>query len=183
MVSLPRISGRISLLALLLLMSACSLMPDYPARYIEAPMSETSELLAEPDEVAVENPATAQHGVLARLYQQYDEWRGVRYQKGGMSKNGIDCSGFVKQTFATLFDMKLPRDTYLQAKLGVAVVKEGLRSGDLVFFRINKQTQHVGIYLEENKFLHASTSSGVMISNMTHPYWQHRYWKSVRVES
>lgn len=183
MASLANITLRIPLLALTLLMSACSLMPDYPARYLETPPTLSAEEIAEPEEVAVENDKASQNGLLARLYQQYSEWHKVKYKRGGTSKDGIDCSGFVRQTFATLFDIKLPRDTLLQAKTGVDVEKGQLRSGDLVFFRINKKTQHVGIYLEENKFLHASTSSGVMISSMTHPYWQNRYWKSVRVES
>lgn len=171
---------------LLLLVSGCSLMPDYPARYLEAPMTQSAEELPEespeePEEVVVSDSQQSQDTLLARLYEQHDEWRGVRYRLGGMDKSGTDCSGFVKRTFATLFDLELPRSTHQQAREGVEIDRGGLRSGDLVFFRINKRTQHVGIYLEENKFLHASTSRGVMISNMTHPYWQQRYWKSVRV--
>jgi lipoprotein Spr/probable lipoprotein NlpC len=165
-----------------LLLSACSLMPDYPARYLEAPMTVPAEGVIEPEEIVIEKSEEGQSDLLTRLYQQYNEWHGVKYKRGGQSKSGIDCSGFVRQTYSTLFNIKLPRDTGLQAKKGVDVEKNQLRSGDLVFFRINKKTQHVGIYLEENKFLHASTSRGVMISSMTHPYWQNRYWKSVRVE-
>ncbi len=179
MVSFTRIALRLTLPALILLTSACSLMPDYPARYVEAP--QTGEVLEEPGEDVVSNSEQSQNALLARLYKQYAEWHGVKYRMGGMSKSGTDCSGFVKQTFATLFDVELPRMTHQQARMGAKVEMDDLRSGDLVFFQINKRTQHVGIYLEESKFMHASTSRGVMISSMTHPYWQNRYWKSVRV--
>lgn len=179
MVSFTRIALRLALPALILLTSACSLMPDYPARYLEAP--QTSAVLEEPGEVVVSDSEQSQNALLARLYKQYDEWHGVKYRMGGMGKSGTDCSGFVKETFAALFNVELPRSTHQQAKMGADVGEGDLRSGDLVFFQINKRTQHVGIYLEESKFLHASTSRGVMISSMTHPYWQNRYWKSVRV--
>lgn len=179
MVSFTRIALRLALPALILLTSACSLVPDYPARYTEAP--QTGEGLEEPEEVVVSDSEQSQNALLARLYKQYAEWHGVKYRMGGMSKSGTDCSGFVKQTFATLFDVELPRMTYQQARMGSDVGLDNLRSGDLVFFQINKRTQHVGIYLEESKFMHASTSRGVMISSMTHPYWQNRYWKSVRI--
>ncbi len=180
MASLAQLTLRTLLLpALILLSSGCSLMPDYPARYIEAPM--TPEGVEEPEEVAVSGDEQAPNRLLARLYKQHDEWRGVKYRMGGMSKSGTDCSGFVKLTFASLFDLELPRSTHQQVKAGIDVNVADLQSGDLVFFKINKRTQHVGIYLEESKFLHASTSRGVMVSSMTHPYWQSRYWKSVRV--
>ncbi len=178
MLPLTNIFARIRLLALILLMSGCSLMSNNPAQ----PMSQMTDELAEPEEVALEGSAAIQNERLARLYQQYSEWRGVKYKMGGMSKQGVDCSGFVRLTFADLFSLKLPRDTILQARGGVEIDKGDLRSGDLVFFRINKRTQHVGIYLEESRFVHASTSRGVMISSMTQPYWQKRYWKSVRHE-
>ena len=166
-----------------LLLSACGLMPDYPARYLEAPLTPSAEEVAEPEEITIEESSNNQDILLTRLYQHYAEWHGVKYKKGGMSKKGIDCSGFVRKTFSDLFDIKLPRETHLQAKAGADIEKSQLRSGDLVFFRINKKTVHVGIYLEEDKFIHASLSRGVMISGMDHPYWQNRYWKSVRVES
>lgn len=181
----PATAPRLLLPALILLMSGCSLMPDYPARYLEAPLSSAAEELQEPDEEAIsseELESVSRDALLALLYQRHDDWRGVKYRRGGMSRQGTDCSGFAKLTFAELFDIKLPRDTHKQSRTGNDVAREALRTGDLVFFRINKSTQHVGIYLEEGKFLHASTSRGVMISNMSHPYWDKRYWKSVRHE-
>ena len=120
--------------------------------------------------------------VKERLYEQYREWKGVRYRIGGRSKSGIDCSGFVQRTFIDKFDRLLPRSTREQAELGEKVRKSRLRPGDLLFFKTGIRVRHVGIYLEDGKFLHASTSRGVMISRLTNVYWKKKYWKARRVE-
>jgi lipoprotein Spr/probable lipoprotein NlpC len=69
----------------------------------------------------------------------------------------------------------------MQARLGKEVRKDDLRAGDLVFFRTGKTSNHVGIYLEKNKFLHASQKKGVIISRLDNVYWKSSYWKSVRI--
>ena len=74
--------------------------------------------------------------------------------------------------------MDLPRTTEQQSRMGQRINRQQLRPGDLVFFRNGR---HVGIYLEENKFLHASTTRGVMISNMDNSYWSRHFWKAVSV--
>ncbi|MBE9532121.1 MAG: C40 family peptidase, partial [Proteobacteria bacterium] len=103
-------------------------------------------------------------GVASSLYVQHSEWKGVRYRYGGLSKKGVDCSGFVYLTFKSDFDIVLPRTTKGQAKEGKSVKRSKLRPGDLVFFKTSRKVRHVGIYIEDDKFLHASTSKGVMIS-------------------
>ncbi len=115
------------------------------------------------------------------LLAQYQAWKHVRYQLGGLSRRGIDCSGFTQKTFADRFDITLPRDTRSQAKSGKAVSRKHLRPGDLVFFKIGHGTRHVGIYLDDGRFLHASTSKGVIISRLDEAYWAKHYWKAVRV--
>ena len=115
------------------------------------------------------------------LYDHYNEWRGVRYKLGGLSKRGIDCSGFVYVTYKSRLGINLPRTTKLQSELGKKVSKKDLKTGDLVFFKTGKITKHVGIYLEENMFLHASASKGVMISRLDNVYWKSNYWKSIRI--
>lgn len=115
------------------------------------------------------------------LYSQYDQWKSVRYKAGGMSRDGVDCSGFVFLTYDVRLGVKLPRSTDEQSTLGRPVATADLMPGDLVFFRTGKAQRHVGIYLEDGKFLHASTEKGVMISRMDDPYWAKTYWKSVRV--
>ncbi len=119
--------------------------------------------------------------IKGRLYTQYHKWRGVRYRLGGSSKHGIDCSAFVQVTFKTKLGLNLPRTTSQQSRMGKEIRKSELQAGDLVFFRTGLTSRHVGIYLEENKFLHASQSRGVIISKLDSTYWRAHYWKSIRV--
>jgi cell wall-associated NlpC family hydrolase len=116
------------------------------------------------------------------LYAQYDEWKGTRYQLRGLSKNGIDCSGFVHMTFKSKLGVMLPRSSDLQAELGIDVDKDQLQAGDLVFFKTGRTVRHVGVYLEDGRFLHASTKLGVVISRLNENYWKSAYWKAKRLE-
>lgn len=115
------------------------------------------------------------------LYSQYKDWQGVRYQPGGLSRAGIDCSGFVHLTFRSKLGLNLPRTSEMQARLGNEIKKDELKVGDLIFFRTGKVSNHVGIYLEKNRFLHASQKKGVTISSLDNAYWKSSYWKSVRL--
>jgi cell wall-associated NlpC family hydrolase len=117
------------------------------------------------------------------LYAQYREWKGTRYQLRGLSKDGIDCSGFVHITFKSKLGVNLPRSSDLQAALGTGIDKDELRAGDLVFFKTGRTLKHVGVYLEEGRFLHASTKSGVMISHLNERYWKSAYWKARRLDT
>lgn len=130
----------------------------------------------------LDNAETANSKIIKdKLYTQFNKWQGVRYRYGGSSKHGIDCSGFVQVTFRSKLGVHLPRTTSLQAKLGREVKKSELKAGDLVFFRTGITSKHVGIYLEENKFLHASEKRGVTISKLDNVYWKANYWKAVRM--
>jgi cell wall-associated NlpC family hydrolase len=117
-----------------------------------------------------------------QLYQQFKQWKGTPYSDGGLSKKGVDCSGFVYLTYLKKFGLSLSRTTRLQSKSGKEVRKADLRPGDLVFFKTGASQRHVGIYLEENKFVHASTKKGVMISRLNDYYWKDRYWLSRRMD-
>jgi len=119
--------------------------------------------------------------VLDRLYIQHKGWKGTPYRYGGTSKKGVDCSGFIYQTFSTLFNIKLPRSTSKQVKQGKRVYLNQLHAGDLVFFKTGKNVRHVGVYLERGKFLHASSSKGVMISSIYTTYWKKSYWQARRI--
>ena len=116
------------------------------------------------------------------LDQQYLNWRHVRYRMGGLSKNGIDCSGLVYLTYRTKFGIAMPRSTQNQSNTGRTIRKDQLRSGDLVFFKTGFSTRHVGMYIDKGRFLHTSTSKGVMISSLNSSYWASRYWKAQRVQ-
>ena len=117
------------------------------------------------------------------LYAQYEQWKNTRYRIGGLSRDGIDCSGFAHVTFKSRLGIILPRSTEFQAELGEEIDKSELRAGDLVFFRTIKSGRHVGVYLEDGKFLHASSSQGVTISGLAESYWKSAYWKAKRLDS
>lgn len=128
-------------------------------------------------------PSTKQVIVLDVLYERHEQWQGTPYVLGGYDQQGIDCSGFVALTYTELFDIQLPRSTQDQAQIDAEIPPAWLQSGDLVFFKIPKQgaMYHVGIYLEDQQFLHASTSRGVMISDLQTDYWAQSFWKAIRV--
>ncbi|MCP1105160.1 bifunctional murein DD-endopeptidase/murein LD-carboxypeptidase [Serratia nevei] len=119
--------------------------------------------------------------VKSKIMDQYADWKGVRYRLGGDTKRGIDCSAFVQRTFREQFGMDLPRSTYEQEDLGKKIQRTKLRAGDLVLFRAGSTGRHVGIYLGNDQFVHASTSNGVMISKLTDNYWDKRYREARRV--
>lgn len=114
------------------------------------------------------------------LYQAIDDWYGTRYQLGGTAKTGIDCSAFVQTIFASVFGITLPRMARDQYKATKRVSRTQLREGDLLFFNTRGGVSHVGIYLQNNKFVHASVS-GVMISDMFEPYYVKHFISAGRV--
>ncbi|MBF4506662.1 C40 family peptidase [Flavobacterium sp. JLP] len=111
---------------------------------------------------------------------------GVRYKAGGTTKNGFDCSGLVYITFESE-NIKLPRSSYEQAKVGKIIVLNDAKKGDLIFFKTNKSKQinHVGLITEVNsdeiKFVHSSTSKGVMISSTKEPYYRDSFFQVNRI--
>lgn len=119
--------------------------------------------------------------LLEKLLAQHQEWKGTRYRMGSHSKSGTDCSGFVLMTFREKLGIELPRSTREQNHLGQEVKRSELTTGDLVFFRTGRYN-HVGIYLEDGQFLHASTRAGVKISNLSDTYWNRTYWKAKRLD-
>ena len=117
------------------------------------------------------------------LNKQYASWKGVNYKMGGTGRSGVDCSGFIYRVFKDGIGINLPRTTELQSKLGHYINKNELKIGDLVFFKTGNvfKSRHIGIYTGGNEFLHASTSRGVMKSNLRNPYWKGAYWHSRRI--
>lgn len=118
--------------------------------------------------------------IVTLLYGQYNNWRGVRYREGGLSKSGVDCSGYVHLTYKERLKQTIPRSTELMAKSGAEINPRQMRPGDLVFFKTGWKKNHVGIYLKNGKFMHASTSRGVMISKLNNPYWSDTFWMARR---
>ncbi|HDR1022876.1 TPA: C40 family peptidase [Pasteurella multocida] len=120
---------------------------------------------------------------IALLSEQQREWAGTPYRLGGVSRKGIDCSGFVQKTFLERFNIKLPRMTVDQAKHGQLISKGDIQTGDLVFFKTGRGPNgyHVGIYVKDDLFLHASTKGGVIYSSLNSPYWSKKYWQARRI--
>ena len=121
--------------------------------------------------------------VIANLSEHQQEWQGTRYRIGGNSKSGVDCSGFMQITFRDLLGIDLPRMTVDQAKEGTKISKSELRTGDLVFFNTGRgpNGKHVGVYVKNGQFLHASTKGGVIYSDMDSPYWTKTFWQARRL--
>ncbi len=98
---------------------------------------------------------------------------------GGTTRGGVDCSGLVQILYKELFGISMPRTVARQVKLGQPVRQEGLRPGDLVFF-LPPGKRHVGIYMGQGRFLHASARRGVVISMLSENYWGKYYWTARR---
>lgn len=109
----------------------------------------------------------------ARLQEFIKEWLGVRHRIGGRTKKGVDCSGFVGVLYQEIHNISLPRSSPdIAATVILKNNRDELETGDLVFFCIRgKRVSHVGYYLEKGRFVHSSTSQGVIISSMNEPYW------------
>lgn len=163
-------------LIILLVFTSCSRKPisqPKPTQYSK----KTSPVKTDP----YKSTAQRSSSTLAKLYTQHKKWRGTPYRYGGLTLSGVDCSGFIFQTYRSLFNIKLPRSTKEQVKQGKRVYINQLTAGDLLFFKTGHNVRHVGIYLERGKFLHASSSKGVMISSMYMRYWKDSYWQAKRI--
>lgn len=109
---------------------------------------------------------------------------GTPYKFGGNSRRGIDCSAFTKLIFQESLDLELPRSTLEQIKIGRPVDRDDLEFGDLVFFNTRRRQNpgHVGIYLWDDFFIHASTKFGVIVSSMSSGYYDRRFVGARRID-
>lgn len=119
------------------------------------------------------------------LYVESSKWLGVPYRYGGTSKRGTDCSGLTYSIYKKVYHKKLQRSSEEQRTEDCRkVAKRNLQEGDLVFFhngRKKKKASHVGIYLKNGKFIHASTSQGVIVSQLDEPYYQKCWMQGGRI--
>jgi cell wall-associated NlpC family hydrolase len=131
--------------------------------------------------VSAGTPVLAGPAALAQhLRAEGADWIGTPYRFGGQSRAGMDCSGFVGTLMREALGVQLTRSTATMVYEGEAVDKEDLLPGDLVFFR-RGGTRHVGVYLGEGEFIHASSSNGVIVSRLDEGYYQRNYWTARRV--
>jgi hypothetical protein len=115
------------------------------------------------------------------LFKVLDEWMGTKYHLGGSSKSGIDCSALMQVLFSSIYGITLPRTAREQFSIAHKISRAELREGDLVFFNTIGGVSHVGMYLQNNKFIHAS-SVGVTISDLYEDYWMKRFIGVGRVD-
>ena len=114
------------------------------------------------------------------LYQFIDKWYGTNYRLGGCDISGIDCSGFAQKLYGEVYGIDLLRTAVEQFSSCKRIRhSRDAEEGDLVFFHVHgRRITHVGIYLANDYFVHASTSNGVMISNLNEDYW-HKYYAGI----
>lgn len=119
-----------------------------------------------------------------KLLDELSTWMGTPYVFGGKSKQGTDCSGMVQSVYKTVYNISLYRTASDIVKNCDMINKKNLQSGDLVFFKIksNKIT-HIGIYLADNKFIHASSSKGVTVNDLTESYYSKYFYSGGRVKN
>lgn len=117
-----------------------------------------------------------------KMYQFIYDWLGTPYRLGGNTEKGIDCSGFAYKLYDKTFNTIIGNNSRNIFSMVNPVNKTELKEGDLVFFKIgSKSISHVGVYIGDNKFAHASSSKGVMISNLNDSYWQRYFYKGGRI--
>ncbi|MFD2863403.1 C40 family peptidase [Mucilaginibacter antarcticus] len=116
-----------------------------------------------------------------KLFNFVYEWIGTPYRFGGSTKKGIDCSAFTKQLYNQVFNLDIKRNSRDIFSMVNPIAKDELKEGDLVFFKIHSRSiSHIGIYLGDNRFAHASLK-GVAISSLDDAYYSRYFYKGGRV--
>jgi len=175
------VSKQIGMCLLILFMVGCKAKTDWRDNYKKDKNSKSTNTtkkttikkpndLAEISEILDVSESTLKN---KNLYNFIIDWYGTPYKYGGMNEDGIDCSGFTNILYKEIYKIQIPRVSKDIAENVKRKYTEDLKEGDLVFFSFGKTgiVNHVGIYLHNNKFVHASTSKGVIISNLTEPYY------------
>jgi len=118
-----------------------------------------------------------------KLYNFIDEWYGTPYKYGGNNKNGIDCSDFTSTLYNEVYEKNLKGSSSAIFNECKIVSINNLVEGDLVFFKIESDNiSHIGVYLQNNKFVHATVKKGVMIDDLDEPYYKKYFYKAGRIK-
>lgn len=117
-----------------------------------------------------------------RLITFLESWFGVPYKFGGETRTGVDCSAFTSMLMDSVYGIALPRTAASQFEMGMRVRREQLSQGDLVFFNTTGGVSHCGVFLANNKFVHAASSNGVTISDLDDIYYRKRFVGASRVK-
>ncbi|MBW3518998.1 C40 family peptidase [Flavobacterium sp. NKUCC04_CG] len=150
----------------------------------EISVEELGKILNEIDETSRKEDTGSY--LTEQLLNVAEDYKGVRYRFGGTSRDGMDCSGFVSTAF-NVFDITLPRSSRDMASMGQKINSSEAQKGDLIFFKTGKKSRisHVGIIVEvkgeEIKFIHSSTSKGVIVSSLSEAYYNRTFAQINRV--
>lgn len=118
------------------------------------------------------------------LLKNIEYWWGTKYCLGGTTENCIDCSAFTMTIEREVFSKEIPRTAAEQFNQSKKINRDELKAGDLVFFTTARhRVSHVGVYIANNKFVHASVTNGVMISDLDENYWKQRFVGCGRIEN
>jgi hypothetical protein len=114
------------------------------------------------------------------------EYVGIPYRRGGTTTNGLDCSGFVRLVYDQIFGIDLPHSSLAQFSFSdlKKIDKSNMQPGDLIFFgnKGKRRINHVGVYMSDNKFIHASSTDGIKVSDLDERYWKKRFVGTKRHE-
>jgi murein DD-endopeptidase / murein LD-carboxypeptidase len=118
-----------------------------------------------------------------KLFHFVYDWIGTPYRFGGGSRKGIDCSAFTKELYSEVFNLDIRRNSRDIFSMVSPVKRDELKEGDLVFFKIHsRRISHIGVYLGNNRFAHAS-SKGVAISSLDDAYYSRYFYRGGRLLS
>ncbi len=188
---------KVSFIAFLFLMASCGSSKSTTVTHVERKVSVPRNSVSVPnnrEEISINNKAEmadarseASFNFADRIINTALEYSGVRYKYGGTSKDGLDCSGLMMISFGE-HDYNLPRSSSQMAEEGKKVKLNEVAKGDLLFFctgRRNRKINHVGLVVttegDEIKFIHSSTSRGVIVSSLREGYWNSAFVKATRV--
>ena len=157
--------------------------PIYNSGKGEDPAPRRTEKAGRSKNPALHSAGRFRSGNKVLMLKSINSYKGVPYLWAGDSKRGMDCSGFTMKVFQESSNYTLPHNAAAQYKLGSKVNQRQLKLGDLVFFRDIefKGISHVGIYVGDDKFAHASLSKGVVYSSMKEDYYRKRYVSARRI--
>lgn len=131
------------------------------------------------EETVVVKESKRLKGERKKIVEETMTWIGTPYKYAGSDKkNGTDCSGMVVRVYEDVTGTKLPRNSKQQSEFCTKLKSEDVKPGDLVFFATGKSSttvSHVGIMIDNNRFVHSSTKKGVILSEMTTPYYQRTF--------